>query len=301
MRIDQRNAGASVTVTDAYTLDRWEVRENTDGAVTAQQVTYAPTSFVNSVKITTTTADASLTSDQILRVTQPIEGLNIADLDFGTANAKTITLSFWVKGSITGTYAGVYANGSNNRSYIFTYTILAANTWEQKTVTITGDTTGTWVTTSARGAVVTFTLGAASSYNGTANVWTGSDVRSVSGAVSVIGTLSATWQVTGVQLEVGSTATPFERRLYTNELQFCQRYYGYGNIYGWPRSADNVSLAYVPYKVVMRTATPTITLGDGSVQSGGPDSRTIDGFGAYKTGTSSGTLWTTTWTANGEL
>ncbi len=225
MRIDQRNAGASVTVTDAYTLDRWEVRENTDGAVTAQQVTDAPTSFVNSVKITTTTADASLTSDQILRVTQPIEGLNIADLDFGTANAKTITLSFWVKGSITGTYAGVYANGSNNRSYIFTYTILAANTWEQKTVTIAGDTTGTWVTTSARGAVVTFTLGAASSYNGTANVWTGSDVRSVSGAVSVIGTLSATWQVTGVQLEIGTSATPFERRLYNQELANCQRYF----------------------------------------------------------------------------
>jgi hypothetical protein len=225
MRIDQRNAGASVTVTDAYTTDRWEVRENTDGAITAQQVSDAPSGFINSLKITTTTADASLTTDQILRVTQPIEGLNISDFAFGTASASAVTLSFWVKSSLTGTYAGVYANSASNRSYVFTYVIDSANTWEQKSVAITGDTTGTWVTTNARGAVATFSLGAASSYNGTAGVWTAADVRSVSGAVSVIGTLSATWQVTGVQLEAGSVATPFERRPYGTELALCQRYY----------------------------------------------------------------------------
>ena len=264
MRIDQRNAGASVTVTDAYITDRWEVRENTDGAVTAQQVSDAPSGFINSLKITTTTADASLTTDQILRVTQPIEGLNISDFAFGTASASAVTLSFWVKSSLTGTYAGVYANSTSNRSYVFTYVINSANTWEQKSVAITGDTTGTWVTTNARGAVATFSLGAASSYNGTAGVWTAADVRSVSGAVSVIGTLSATWQITGVQLEAGTVATPFERRDYGRELIMCQRYYeiqdvGGGDSYLYYTAGNNVFLASYGFSAAKRAA-PTNTV-----------------------------------------
>ena len=225
MRIDQRNAGASVTPTDAYTLDRWEIREDTDGAITAQQVSEAPAGFNKSLKITVTTADSSLAATQRLLVDQRIEGFNTADLDFGTAGAKTVTLSFWVRSSLTGTFAGSLVNNTNNRSYPYTYSISAANTWEYKTVTIAGDTSGTWETTTSAGIKVYFGLGVGSTYSGTAGAWAASEFYSTTGAVSVIGTLNATWQITGVQLEAGSVATPFERRSYGQELSLCQRYF----------------------------------------------------------------------------
>ena len=225
MRIDQRNAGASVTPTDAYTLDRWEIREDTDGAITAQQVSEAPAGFNKSLKITVTTADSSLAATQRLLVDQRIEGFNTADLDFGTAGAKTVTLSFWVRSSLTGTFGGSLINHTNNRSYPYTYSISAANTWEYKTVTIAGDTSGTWETTTSAGIKVYFGLGVGSTYSGTASAWAASEFYSTTGAVSVIGTLNATWQITGVQLEAGSVATPFEHRSYGDELARCQRYY----------------------------------------------------------------------------
>jgi len=225
MRIDQRRAGAAVTVTDAYTLDRWELREDSDGAISVQQVTDAPTGFVNSLKITTTTADASLTTTQRLFIRQPIEGNNVADLAWGTASAKTVTLSFWVKSSLTGTFSVAFVNSGTNRSYTSTYTINAADTWEYKTVTVAGDTSGTWLTTNGIGIVTYFSLGVGPDYTGTPNEWVSSLRISATGSTSVIGTLNATWQVTGVQLEVGSVATPFERRPYGLELMLCQRYY----------------------------------------------------------------------------
>ena len=303
MRIDQRNAGAAVTIDQTggtYTLDRWYGRDDSPGAYSIQQVSDAPTGFKNSLKITITTTGTPGAA-QYGFVGTWIEGYNTADLGWGASGASTVTLSFWAKSSVTGQFGGSVTNSAQDRTYPFSFTISSANTWEQKTVTITGDTSGTWLTTNGAGIGVNFAVGVGSNFLGTANTWAGSFKMSATGQTNLYATSAATLQFTGVQLEIGTSATPFERRIYTNELQFCQRYYGYGNIYGWPRSADNVSLAYVPYKVVMRTATPTITLGDGSVQSGGPDSRTIDGFGAYKTGTASGTLWTTTWTANGEL
>jgi hypothetical protein len=225
MVIDQRNGGASTTPTDAYTLDRWEVREDTDGAITAQQVADAPSGFVYSAKITTTTADASLSATQRLLFRQPIEGNNIADLAFGSASAATVTLSFWVKSSLTGTFGGSFSNQSSVRSYPFTYVINAANTWEQKSVTIAGDTSGTWQTGNGVGLNVYFGLGVGSDYSGTAGAWVTATRFSTTGAVSVIGTLNATWQVTGVQLEPGSTATPFQFTNYQTSLANCQRYY----------------------------------------------------------------------------
>ena len=226
MMIDQRNAGASVTVTDAYTLDRWEVREDTDGAASCQQVSDAPTGFSFSQKFTTTTADASLTTTQRFFVGQNIEGFNTADLAFGTASAQTVTLSFWVKSSLTGTFAGALQNSARSRSYVFNYTINAANAWEQKTVTIVGDTTGTWIgATNGIGLRVCFAMGIGPDYSGTANSWQSAALWASTGAVSVIGTLNATFQVTGVQLEKGSTATSFDYRPYGTELSLCQRYY----------------------------------------------------------------------------
>jgi hypothetical protein len=226
MRIDQRNAGASVTMNTSvlYTVDRWFSFEDTDGVMTAQQITSAPSGFSNAVRCTTTTADASLGATQRVIFGQRIEGFNVADLGWGTASAQTVTLSFWVRSSLTGTFGGSLSNVAA-RSYAFTYTISAANTWEQKTVTISGDTSGTWNSTSSTGIQVVFGLGVGSTYSGTAGAWAASDLNSATGAVSVIGTLNATWDLTGVQLEVGTAATPFERRQYGQEINLCQRYY----------------------------------------------------------------------------
>jgi hypothetical protein len=226
MRIDQRNAGASVNMdSNVFPVDRWESREDSDGSMTAQRSTVAPAGFSNSILVTTTTADASLSASQYARVFQSIEGFNVADLGWGTASAKSVTISFWVRSSLTGTFGGALYNGAFNRSYPFTYTISSADTWEYKTVTIAGDTSGTWLTNNGIGLGVNFGLGTGSDFSGTAGAWTGSGLLSATGAVSVIGTLNATWYITGVQFEVGSVATPFERRPYGTELQLCQRYY----------------------------------------------------------------------------
>jgi hypothetical protein len=156
---------------------------------------------------------------------QIIEGFNIADLAWGTASAQSVTLSFWVRSSLTGTFGGALQNDASNTSYPFTYAISVANTWEQKTLTIAGDTTGTWLTTNAGGIHVVFGLGAGSTYSGTAGSWSGSNFLSATGATSVVGTNGATFYITGVQLEPGSVATPFERRSYGAELALCQRYF----------------------------------------------------------------------------
>jgi hypothetical protein len=230
MRIDQRNAGAAVTINstaNTYTLDRWFASgESTDGVFTVDQTTDAPAGFTNSTRITTTTADASIGSTQIYLFRQSIEGNNIYDLAFGTASAKAITISFWVRSSLTGTFGGALNNSVNDRNYPFTYSISAANTWEYKTISVAGDTTGTWLTDTGRGITLTFQIGAGSSRVAAAGGWTGtSNIYGATGATNVIGTLNATWDITGVQLEPGTVATPFERRSYGQELALCERYY----------------------------------------------------------------------------
>ena len=226
MRIDQRNAGASVNMSSVvYPVDRWLAFEDTDGTMTAQRSTVAPAGFTNSILITTTSADSSLGSTQYARLCQRIEGLNCIDLGWGTASAATVTLSFWVRSSLTGTFGGALTNSAFNRSYPFTYTISSANTWEQKSVTIAGDTSGTWLTDNGTGLEVDFGLGVGSTYSGTAGAWAGAGYLTATSATSVVGTNGATWYVTGVQLEKGSTATSFDYRDYGRELAMCQRYY----------------------------------------------------------------------------
>jgi hypothetical protein len=226
MVIDQRNAGASVNPsTGAYTLDRWNGGGVHDGVLAIQRVADAPTGFVNSLRVTVTTADSSLGSTQYARVGQIIEGFNVADLAGGTASAATVTLSFWVKSTLTGTFGGYLSNGDETRAYVFQYTINAANTWEQKTVTVTLPASGTWATDNTAGMRAFFSLGSGSTYINTANTWLTSIALQASGNVNVINTLNATWQVTGVQLEKGSTATSFDYRPYGTELALCQRYF----------------------------------------------------------------------------
>jgi len=255
MVISQRGT-SFVSPASAYTIDRWEMEENTDGTVTVTQDTDAPTGFSFSQKFTVTSADASLAATQDLIVGQYIEGFNTADLVFGSASAATVTLSFWVKSSLTGTFGGALQNSARTRSYPFTYTISSASTWEQKTITIAGDTTGTWIgATNGIGLRVYFGLGVGSTYSGTAGAWAATNYYSATGAVSVIGTNSATWAVTGVQLEKGSTATSFDYRPYGTELALCQRYFLAILANGGCFVANSTSLAQgvQAYPVTMRT------------------------------------------------
>jgi hypothetical protein len=226
MRIDQRNAGASGTGT-IYTVDRWFYNATLDTKGTWQQNAGAvtpPVGFTNYLGFTSNSAYSAPSTD-FFAFTQIVEGLNISDLGWGTANARSITVSFWARSSLTGTFGGAVRNGSVNRSYPFTYSIAAANTWEYKTVTIPGDTAGTWLTTNGAGLLLTFAFGAGSTVSGTAGAWAGSNFPSATGATSVVGTNGATFFITGVQLEAGSVATPFERRDYGRELIMCQRYF----------------------------------------------------------------------------
>ena len=260
--IDQRNAGASVTPTsdDTYTLDRWKTRlSNASKFSVQQQTSVVPTGFTNALKVTSLAATSLGASDYYL-VQQNIEGFNVADLGWGTANAKTITISAWVYSSLTGTFGGVITNSSFARSYPFSYTISSANTWTQISVTIAGDTSGTWLTTNGIGMQVVFSLGMGSTYSGTAGAWVSATLLSVTGATSVVGTNGATFYITGVQLEKGSTATSFDYRPYSAELAMCQRYYqkfsatGGGQNFGsGMMNTTTTSRMFIPFLVPLRT------------------------------------------------
>ena len=227
MRIDQRNAGASVTISGAsiFGVDRFQTRVVGGGAIAMQRSAVAPAGFVNSELLTVTTADTSIATTDECKLTHVVEGFNIADLGWGTANGQAITLSFWVRSSITGTYTVAMQNSAENRSYPATYTINTANTWEQKVIAVPGDTSGTWLVDNSIGMRVSWSLGSGATYNGTANSWNASDARATSGQTQWIGTTGATFYITGVQLEKGSTATAFDYRDYGRELIMCQRYY----------------------------------------------------------------------------
>jgi hypothetical protein len=275
MTFDQRNAGASVTPANAaYTLDRWCSFLSQSSKYTVQQNAGSvtpPAGFNNYLGVTSTSAYSVLAGDFFLQ-RQYIEGFNFADMAWGTANAQPVTLSFWVRSSLTGTFGGAVSNSASNRSYPFSYTISAANTWEQKSITIAGDTTGTWVgATNGTGLKVDLAYGVGSTFSGTAGSWSGSNLLSATGATSVVGTNGATFYITGVQLEEGTAASPFENRLYTTELSLCQRYFqvmtngvtgksvsGGGGFY-----TSAIAYANTPLKVTMRTA-PTISATSGT-------------------------------------
>ena len=263
MVIDQRNAGASVTqnAVGIYTLDRWLAYGSVTSKFTVQQNSGSvtpPAGFTNYLGCVSSSAYTVGAAD-LYTMSQAIEGLNIADLGWGTANAQTVTLSFWVRSSLTGTFGGAIQNSAQNRAYPYSYSISAANTWEYKTITIAGDTSGTWLTTNDIGIRLYFSLGTGTTYSGAAGSWSGNFYTSVTGATSVVGTSGATFYITGVQLEQNTSATPFERRLYNQELANCMRYYykllgtatetfigsGYNN-------STTVSIVFIPFLVPMR-------------------------------------------------
>lgn len=258
MRIDQRNAGASVTPTsvgtnDYVTVDRWGDLISQASKFSLQQSSVAPPGFSKSLLVTSLSAYTITTNDRFV-IRQQIEGFNTADFNFGGANAQNITLSFWVRSSLTGSFGAAIANSAVNRSYPFNYTIASADTWTYITKTIPGDTTGTWLTDNGVGLRVYFSLGCGSTYEGPADTWAAAQYLETSTSTSVVSTNGATFYLTGVQLETGSTATPFERRQYGHELALCQRYY-ISNPNGY--FPNNVGMMQF-FKVSMRVA-PTVS------------------------------------------
>jgi hypothetical protein len=262
MRIDQRNAGASVTPTTAvYTLDRWTSSLSQSSKYSVQQNAGAvtpPSGFANYLGVTSLSS-YSVTGNDAFAVEQIIEGFNIADLAWGTASATPATLSFWARSSLTGTFGGSIATTKTAVWVMpFSYTISSANTWTYVTVQVTAPTsTGGTNTGNTAGAYLRFGLGCAgTATGGTVGVWTSAgNYVQPAGTVSVVGTSGATFYITGVQLEAGSVASPFERRDYGRELALCQRYY-VGGFSAWvPTTAAPLNFAL---PTSMRTA-PTIT------------------------------------------
>ena len=265
MVIDQRNAGASVTPANSYTLDRWAAFVSQASKITVQQNAGSvtpPAGYTNYLGVTVgASANVTVGVADYFFINQTIEAFNTADLGWGAAGASTITFSFWVRSSLTGTFGGAIYNGAGNRVYPFTYTISAANTWEQKTVTVAGDTTGTWGTANGAGINIDFSIGAGVNRAGTAGAWAAGNFYSATGATNLISTNSATFYITGVQLEKGTAATPFEQRLYGTELALCQRYYyklkanGSDGFFGSGFcDTSTTANAYTQFPVTMRTA-----------------------------------------------
>jgi hypothetical protein len=264
--IDQRSSGSATTDnTNFNTVDRWKTYQIT-ATSNSQAVSDVPGGygFTKSLK-TTVTATGTLGTSGLYGIWQVIEGYNFSVLEYGTSSARTSTISFWVKGSVTGTYgASIQRSNALDRQYGFTYTINSANTWEYKTVTIPGDTGGTWPTDNTAGATLMFMLGAGSSrIISTPEQWQAVSLAlQPTGTVNLTGTLNATFQITGVQWEVGEP-TPFEHRSYGEELSACMRFYQQWNeveVMGagiWYTA--NQVLGHLPFKQTMRAA-PTITV-----------------------------------------
>ena len=283
MVINQRGFSGTITSDGTYTLDRFEARSSASSKFSVSQNAGSvtpPVGFVNYLGVTSLSA-YSVSSTDFFAISQVIEGYNIADLNFGSANAKTITLSFQVYSSLTGTFSGALLNDARDRVYPFTYTISSANTWTTISVTIAGDTSGTWLTTNGAGLYVRFCLGAGSTRLATAGSWqtTAGAIFGATGTTSVVGTNGATFYITGVQLEKGSTATSFDYRPYSAELAMCQRYYEKSyNIGTAPATSSVTGLFFFTATsttdiqgqsfAVPKRATPTVTLYDSSGTSG---------------------------------
>lgn len=268
MLIDQRYNGAAQTDSSGasiYSVDRWRVVTRSGATIVHGRYSAGGSDQRYFLGVTTSSPKTPAASDQF-RVTQSIEGLNVADLWFGNAAAKTITLSFWVAHSLTGTFSGAVFNGASDRSYVFTYTQDVANAWEYKTITIPGDVAGTWAIDNGAGLQVAFDYGCGTDFQtASVNTWLAGTFLKATGSVSSVSTSGAVLRFTGVQLEAGNVATPFERRPYGTELALCQRYFykidADGSTLsfasGWFASTTSARVS-IPTPTTLR-ATPTLT------------------------------------------
>jgi hypothetical protein len=279
MRLDQRNNGASVSVTGdgfgnrQFPVDRFNIQKNSTCVISGIQTSDVPTGqgFSNALRAQVTTADATIAAGDYASISHRFEGYNVADLHYGTTNAKTATLSFWVKSSISGTYCVALTNYADSRAIPINYSINSPDTWEYKTIIISGDTTGTWEKTNSGGMNMSWTLGAGTDYQATNNTWTGSVELATSSQTQWISTLNATFFITGVQLESGTVATPFERRSFGQELALCERYYQIkeyngGTVNMYPGSTNGYFS--IPLSPLMRTG-PSVVTYDTAYQASG--------------------------------
>jgi len=283
MTVSQRGTSDASISDNEFVVDRYSLRTSNAGWYAAEQSTDAPTGFSNSLKITSNGANSPAAGAYIF-FAQKIEGFNSAHLEFGTSNAKTITISFHIKSSLTGTFGGSLRNSAQNRSYPFSFTISSANTWEYKTVTIAGDTTGTWIgSTNGIGLDVIFNLGSGTNNQGTAGAWAAAGYLKPTGAVNLVETSGATLFLTGLQLELGTEATPFEHRSFGQELALCSRYFqAYtGATQEWVYNESNLATGKWWQLIFpngeMRTS-PTVSFGSGWLGGtlAGQGSNTID-------------------------
>lgn len=318
MRIDQRNSGAAVTTPTTgslvYTVDRWGYYVTQASKFTVQQNAGAvtpPAGFVNYLGVTVgAAANVTVGASDLFLIGQRIEGLNFSDIGMGQSWAQPMILSFWVRSSLTGTFGGSISNGSSNGSFPFSYTVSAANTWQQVTVSVPAYTAGTWLTNNNACIQVYFALGVGSSMVGAAGSWSASNFFGATGQVNLVTTNNATFYVTGVQLEAGSSATSFERRSYGAELALCQRYYEVASAANlWSGNTTSGSTYYVAckYQVAKRAdVVPTFTdVGNSGFAAGVPTASITkpDGFLAAKNSNStvSGGYFQFSWVSSAEL
>jgi hypothetical protein len=271
MRVDQRGTATTAVTTNAYTVDRWYVEDGSDAVLSAQQSTDVPTGegFSKSLKVTATTADASIGATKFAVITQHIEGSNSAQLAWGASGAKPVVVSFWVKATVTGTYSFTLYSDSATRICPSSYTVNASNTWEKKTVYIVGDSSGTWLTTTGRGVICNFYIALGTNYLGTSGVWNSSSIYGVTGQANALASTNNIFAITGVPLEQTYQPTPFEQRPIGVELALCQRYYlrktatkpystfGFGQFGGTTTTAR----AAIPLNVPMRVNPTAIDYG----------------------------------------
>jgi len=284
--IDQANGGSAVTINSAaqtYGPDMFLAEgQSADGVFTIQQLSATPPAGFNKyLRVAVTTADASVGASQIYGLQTRLEGYTIRDFDFGKSTAKSLTLSFWVRSSLTGTFGLGVLNNASSRSYVLNYTVNAANTWEYKTLPFTGDITGTWGTFTSAEMIIEWDIGTGTTFEAAAGSWNAAGRWRSSGNTRLISTNAATLDFTGIQLEIGTVATPFEFRPYASELRLCQRYYekSYGrDVNPASNTATNQStvvtsqfgtnsrLSQAIHFLIEKRALPTITLypSDGS-------------------------------------
>jgi hypothetical protein len=295
MVIDQRNAGAAVTSSGCFAVDRWFFNNATDGTLSVQQSTDVPSGsgFKYSLKMTATAGDGTIGASQYCNLQHRIEGFNFADTGFGASGASAVTLSFWVKATVAGNYSVALYNGAENRINPQQFSVLASNTWEQKTITYSGDTSGTWLTTNGVGANVTFYPALGSNFLGSAG-WNAGGTFGVTGQSNAIASNANIFAITGVQLEKGSTATSFDYRSYGQELLLCQRYF-----LTWVNGSGNIGLggyynstyvtSSISFPVTMRAA-PTLTQTTGTNYYGIYSNNTLDYFDSFSSGIQQATL-----------
>ena len=304
---DQRNNGASGTALNAFPADRWFYNSTQAGKITWQRAGVGAPGFPYAVSLLSNSAFAVAASDYCI-FAQNIEADMVSDFQWGSANAQSVTLSFWAATAlVTGTFSGVVSNYAGTRAYPFTFSIPATGVWTKIAITIPGDTAGTWVMSgNGGGVIIRFDIGSGATWRAPAGAWASGNFVGANGSVSVVGTNAAVLYLTGVKLEIGSVATPFNRQSVAKSLADCQRYYQTNTV---AMNAGGITGQPIGYKQLFITemrGPPTVVYsqftGDNITGTTSSNSTTAQGLWTVATVTTTGYAWfSSTWTADAEL